>query len=177
MRTHHVKCVENAKDVPWANVLRTRRLSRVVHKFEKLEALLICFASRWASTIPLKTLLHINTAIYEALFFSLITVSEQMQLTPDLWGSYMMVDKLKYLICNPHVQNLRLIRPPIPSSGSLVSTVLITHPSRERATKVTITCIHKMWGTLILLCNFAMLSTRGKTYCNTIRSKNNVWEH
>lgn len=52
----------------------------------------------------------------------------------------MTVDKLNFLFSEPNAQNLRQTRPPIPSSGSLASTVLIIDPSWERATKVTTTC-------------------------------------
>lgn len=52
----------------------------------------------------------------------------------------MMVDKEKSLFWELHDQNLRLTRLPIPSSGSLVSTVIIVEQSEESATKFTFTC-------------------------------------
>lgn len=62
----------------------------------------------------------------------------------NLCGSYTMVDKLKFVLWDPHSQNFRLTNPPIPSSGSLVSTVHIPRPSGERATKETITCTRSL---------------------------------
>ena len=58
----------------------------------------------------------------------------------NLCGSYTIVDKLKFVLWDPHTQNFRLTSPPIPSSGSLFSTVHITHPSGERATTEIVTC-------------------------------------
>lgn len=51
----------------------------------------------------------------------------------------MTVDKLYSPLRDPDAQNLRVTRPPIPSSGSLTSTVPILELSMDSATRVTTT--------------------------------------